>query len=141
MSAELNEVSAIRLNGCRKQEALAPPSSCLNLYLPTHSSQSDRNIKRMSCHTFALCIALPCPKRGLAETTFGERNFLWAEKTHYTPSKHQHLCPYPAWPTEAEGRSLRRAPSTSLPCFSQRRRSSALIPPQVLLEGHTPSKG
>lgn len=39
----------------------------------------------MSCHISALCIALPCPKRGLVETTFGERNSCRVEKTPISP--------------------------------------------------------
>lgn len=39
----------------------------------------------MSCHISALCIALPCPKRGLVETTFGERISCRVEKTPISP--------------------------------------------------------
>lgn len=39
----------------------------------------------MSCHISALCITLPCPKRGLVETTFGERNSCRVEKTPISP--------------------------------------------------------
>lgn len=60
-------------------------SSCLNL-----TPIPDRNTEQMSCHISALCIALPCPKRGLTHTTFGGEEFMeGGEDTHLTPSKHR----------------------------------------------------
>lgn len=70
----------------------------------------------MSCHISALCITLPCPKRGLVETTLG-RGISWrVEKTPISPpSKHQQHLSLPLHFVVAGGHLLRRALSTSLP--------------------------
>lgn len=70
----------------------------------------------MSCHISALCITLPCPKRGLVETTLG-REISWrVEKTPISPpSKHQQHLSLPLHFVVAGGHLLRRALSTSLP--------------------------
>lgn len=89
----------------------------------------------MSCHISALCIALPCPKRGLVETTLG-RGIHGGWRRHPSrpfkaPTTPQPL-PAPCGGARGGGDTFEeRTPSTSLPCFSRRRRSSALIPPQV----------
>lgn len=78
----------------------------------------------MSCHISALCITLPFLKRGLVETTLGRGiHGGWRRQTSR-----------PLQSTNLRGTPLRRAPSTTLPSLSQRRGSSALIPPQVYVE-------
>lgn len=94
----------------------------------------------MSCHISALCIALPSPKRGLAETTFWGEEFPEGGERH--PSRplqstnNTSATPFTLWwqlrGRGGEGGGLRgeHLPPHS-PSFSRRRRSSALIPPQV----------
>lgn len=55
----------------------------------------------------------------------------WSKTPISPPSKHQQHLSVSLYRVVVGGTSVRRAPSTSLPSFSQRRRSSALIPPQV----------
>lgn len=76
---------------------------------------------------------------------WGEDFMQGGEDTHLAPSKHrQHLSLslHPCDGGGGEGTPFEeRAPSTSLPSFSRRRRSSALIPPQVYVgETHNTSK-
>lgn len=82
----------------------------------------------MPCHISALCIALPCTKRGLVETTLG-RGIHGGWRRHPSrPLQSTNL----SLSLHRGGHLLRRAPSTSLPSFSRRRRrSSALMPPRV----------
>ena len=85
----------------------------------------------MSCHISALCIALPCPNKGLVETTLG-RGIHGGWRRHPSSPFKAPTTPQPLPPLcSGRGTALRRAPSTSLSSFSLRRRSSALIPPQV----------
>lgn len=64
------------------------------------------------------------------------------EDNHLTPSKHQQHLSLSLHPVVTRGDTFEeRAPSTSLPSFSQRRRSSALVPPQVYVgKRHNMSK-
>lgn len=59
----------------RKQSTLLAPVWIWNplALLPSPVWQ---NIEWMSCHISALCITLPCPVRGLVETTFGGEEFM-----------------------------------------------------------------
>lgn len=76
----------------------------------------------MSCHISALCITLPCPVRGLVETTFGGREIHGGLRQHpSTPSKHlQHLSPSLPPPCGGSGMTLRRAPSNFTPPLSHK---------------------
>lgn len=83
----------------------------------------------MSCHISALCIALPCPKRGPAETTLGRGiHGGWRRRPSRPLSKHQQHLSLSLHPAVAGGHLLSRAPSTSLPQFLTKKEEFSTYP-------------